>query len=82
MNREALAAELGGHVAELGDVEVAMVVILARRLVMGQRQYGKFDPTAEPRNMLREATEEIVDANVYLMRDVLQARALRGEALV
>ena len=36
-----------------------------RRMEMGRHKYGEFDPATDPRDMLRELEEELLDAINY-----------------
>ena len=59
--REALTAVA----ARLGPDELELVLLLARRLRIGQRRYGRLDVERDGRNFRREALEEVADALVY-----------------
>ena len=57
---------------ELTDIYVALnadertvLLTIARRLMVGRRQYGALDLTTDRRDMVRELFEEVVDASVY-----------------
>lgn len=63
-------AYLVGTYAELGEVERATLVHVARRLKMGQDQYGEFRRD-DPRNFTVEARDESLDQTVYLTRDLV-----------
>lgn len=58
-------AELSAIVAELGADEVKVLTVLARRLLAGQRHYGRLDCRADGRDWRRERAEELADALVY-----------------
>lgn len=60
-----VAGELVVLVDELGDVERRVLVVLARRLLAGQRTYGRLDVAADPRDWRRERGEELADVLVY-----------------
>jgi hypothetical protein len=51
--------------AELGDEERAVLLVLARRLLAGQRAYGRLKLARDPRDFRRERAEELADAMVY-----------------
>jgi hypothetical protein len=63
--------------ADLGDDEVRVLVLVGRRLLMGQRSYGPLDVRGDARDWRAEAAEELLDATVYLARDAM--RRERGE---
>jgi hypothetical protein len=69
--------ELGALAADLGDDEVRLLVLVGRRLLMGQRSYGRLDVTDDPRDWAREAAEELLDGCVYLACEAM--RRGRGE---
>lgn len=58
-------AELLDVVAELGTDERRVLLVLARRLLQGQRQYGRLDVAGDRRDWRRERAEELADALVY-----------------
>ncbi len=43
-----------------------MLLVLAQRLLAGQRSYGRLDVATDPRNWGREAGEEAADLLAYL----------------
>jgi hypothetical protein len=69
--------ELAALAAELGDDEVRVLVLVGRRLAMGQRSYGRLDAQGDPRDWRAEAAEELLDGCVYLAAEVL--RREKGE---
>jgi hypothetical protein len=69
--------ELGALCAELGDDEVRVLVLVGRRLLMGQRIYGRLDANRDARDWRAEAAEELLDGCVYLAAEVL--RREKGE---
>ena len=62
---DALAAELGALAAELCDDELRVLLVLARRLLAGQRVYGRLDVRGDGRDWRRERATELADALVY-----------------
>ena len=58
-------AYLIGTYAELGEVERATLVHVAKRLLMGQETYGEFRRD-DPRHFTKEARDESLDQTVYL----------------
>jgi len=52
-------------VGELGDEELLVLATLARRLLAGQRAYGRLDLAHDGRDWRRERAEELADAMVY-----------------
>jgi hypothetical protein len=52
-------------IAELGDEEAAVLLVLAKRLLAGQRQYGRLDLRNDARDFRRERAEEFADALIY-----------------
>lgn len=76
---EVLAAELGAVACELGDDEVRVLLVLARRLLAGQRTYGRLDVAHDGRDWRRERAEELADALVYGAIAEVAATLGRGE---
>ena len=58
-------AYLIGTYAELGEVERATLVHVAKRLLTGQETYGEFRRD-DPRHWTKEARDESLDQTVYL----------------
>ena len=63
--RESLEAALDATCEQLGDEELRVLVVLARRLLAGQRAYGRLDLANDRRDFRRERAEELADAMVY-----------------
>jgi hypothetical protein len=51
--------------AELGDEEIAVLGVLARRLLLGQKQYGLLNLADADRDWRKERAEELADSLVY-----------------
>jgi hypothetical protein len=64
-SRAALERQLDAVVRELGDDELRTLVHLARRLLEGQRCYGRLDLVHDARDFRKERSEEIADLLVY-----------------
>lgn len=64
--------ELISLARSLGAEECAVLVFLARRLLVGQRQYGRLDLATDGRDFVRERAEELADALVYTACDELR----------
>jgi|HubBroStandDraft_2_1064218.scaffolds.fasta_scaffold47142_4 hypothetical protein len=73
MSREALDRELDAACAELGDDEVRVVVLVAKRLAVGRKCYGPLDIKGDPRDWRHEASEELLDGCVYLAAETLRS---------
>ena len=58
-------AELADVVAQLGADERKVLLVLARRLLQGQRTYGLLSVATDGRDWLHEQSEELQDALVY-----------------
>ncbi len=58
-------ADLLATIAALGPDERRVLAVLARRLLAGQRAYGRLDAAADGRDWRRERAEELADALVY-----------------
>lgn len=56
--------ELLDTVTELGVYERKILLLIARRLLLGQKHYGKFCPNI-PKDWVKEEAEELADAWVY-----------------
>jgi hypothetical protein len=52
-------------IAELADEERAVLLVLARRLLAGQRTYGRLDLARDARDWRKEAAEEAADLAIY-----------------
>ncbi len=52
-------------VRELGAEEQAVLLMLAKRLLAGQRAYGRLDLAKDPRDWRKERADELADALVY-----------------
>jgi len=63
--READEAALDATCSDLGDDELAVLLALARRLLAGQRAYGRLDLARDPRDWKAERGAELADAMVY-----------------
>jgi hypothetical protein len=50
---------------ELGDVERRVLYLLAKRLLVGQRNYGRLNLATDARDWRRERAEELAGALVY-----------------
>jgi hypothetical protein len=61
-----MSPELLDVLAELGEQERAVLLVLARRLLAGQRCYGRLDLAKDPRDWRKEATEEAADLAIYM----------------
>ncbi len=51
--------------AELGTDELRVLVLVAERLRIGQRRYGRLDVATDRRDWHAEAGDEVADASVY-----------------
>lgn len=49
----------------LGPDEIRTIKVLAERLLEGQRRYGQIDIASEPRDFVKERSEEIQDLLIY-----------------
>lgn len=61
-----LTRELFGVIGYLNADEMRVLLEIAKRLRMGQEQYGALDIADDPRDFVKEAHEEFLDAAVYL----------------
>lgn len=68
MNRQLLADVC----AELGEDELRTLLYLARRLLDGQRRYGRVDLARDQRDWKREQTEEAADLLIYAAFDAVK----------
>ena len=57
---------------ELGSDELSVLLLIARRLAMGRKCYGPLDIRGDRRDWQSEATEELLDACVYLGAESLR----------
>lgn len=72
-DRSAALGRLCAAVTQLGDDEVRVLAEIARRLLFGQGVYGRLTLASDPRDMQREASEELLDGCVYLACASLRA---------
>lgn len=64
--------------AEQVDAEVKGIFEEAlRRYKKGEQTYGVFDKDNDPRDLLKEAEEEMLDVMVYMAFEIARARGLR-----
>lgn len=70
MNRQESIRAIGINLHSLGEIELEILALIAGRLAMGQKQYGKFQKK-EKRNLVRETFEEVLDTAVYAARRLL-----------
>ena len=73
-------AELLDLLSRLGPDERAVITYIARRLVQGEKAYGPLDLKRDRRNWKREASEELLDACVYLACATINNPSSKGEA--
>jgi hypothetical protein len=66
-------ADLLDVVGELGADERRVLLVLARRLLEGQRCYGRLSIATDPRDWRRERALEIQDLLVYSAFEELKA---------
>jgi hypothetical protein len=72
VEREALERQLDAACAELGDNEIRVVLLIAKRLVMGRKAYGALDIHGDRRDGRHENfPRQAVDALRVLGHDVL-----------
>jgi hypothetical protein len=69
-----LPDELADVIASLGIDERRVLLVLARRLAMGARVYGRLDVDGDPRDWRGEAADEALDASVYLACELLREK--------
>lgn len=50
----------------LGTHERKVLLRVGERLILGQRQYGRFEPNKDTRDWIQESTQEALDGCVYL----------------
>ena len=66
-----MSADFLDTIARLGDIERDVIMRIASRLLVGQTQYGKFQ-AQDTRDMVHEASEELLDAVVYMARESIR----------
>jgi hypothetical protein len=59
---------------ELGTEELRVLILVAERLRIGQRRYGRFDLATDGRDWYAEAADEIADALVYAACGLMRGR--------
>ena len=80
MTLEDLRRDIAGECAKLGGDELEVLRHIARRLVVGGRQYGALSLDTDDRDWNREAEEELVDAMVYrACRSIVAERQRQAE---
>jgi hypothetical protein len=60
-----MCVELSAILSELGDQEIAVLTVLARRLLAGQRAYGRLDLAHDARDWRKERADECADLLIY-----------------
>ena len=60
-----MTGDLAAIVEELGSDERRVLLALGRRLLDGQRQYGRLDVAKDPRHWRAERGEELCDVLIY-----------------
>jgi len=70
-HRRDLEAQLVALVPQLGADELRVLVLIARRVLAGEARYGRLDLSHDPRDLGREALEELLDAIFYLSAGLL-----------
>lgn len=61
--------------AELGADELRVLVVIAERLRIGQRRYGRFDLGSDRRDFGDEALAEMLDFSCYVSCALIRGRA-------
>jgi hypothetical protein len=72
VTREAVLHDLHAALAGLGEDELRVVVLVAKRLAMGRKAYGPLDIKGDRRDSRYEASEELLDGCVYLAAEMLR----------
>ena len=68
-------------VKRLGPDEVAVLTLIAKRLLLGRQRYGELHLATDRRDFGREALEEAADLAVYAAAGLLrEKRGKRGKA--
>jgi hypothetical protein len=62
---------------QLGAGEIAVLQLVAERLLEGRQRYGVLDPATDPRNFQTEALEEAADGLAYAAVWLIRARGRR-----
>jgi hypothetical protein len=60
---------------QLGAGEIAVLQLVAERLLEGRQRYGVLDPATDPRDFRREALEEMLDFSCYVSMALLKRGA-------
>lgn len=63
--RRALIAQLNDVVGQLGDDELAVLLVIGERVRGGRQQYGALTIAADQRDFAAEAFEEVADGLFY-----------------
>ena len=77
MSRATLLAELGEVLERLGDDEIAVLHLVATRVLAGQATYGHLSVASDGRDFVREALEEACDGCFYIAVSLLRGRRRR-----
>ncbi|MGD0950338.1 MAG: hypothetical protein ABSA52_23320 [Candidatus Binatia bacterium] len=62
----------------LGPDEVAVLTLVAERLLLGRRRYGELHLGTDRRDFRREALEEAADLAVYAAAGLLREKREKG----
>lgn len=60
----------------MGTIEKEIMSTIKERLEMGEKQYGPFKPE-DGRDFIEETLEEILDALIYVARELKKVKARR-----
>lgn len=72
--RSAALRDLANCIPDLQGDELRVLARIAQRLVVGAGVYGVLKLETDSRDMVREASEELLDATVYLAIETIRRR--------
>ena len=79
-DRTHAAEQLGRTLPMLGNDEVVVLAALAKRILVGQQQYGKLDLANDRRDWRKEKAEEEQDWLFYAVFEDLKREMVRDRA--
>lgn len=71
-NRSDILNDLSGLLKRLNNDERALLLAVAKRLVMGREVYGPMCIDHDPRDWRKEAHEEFLDGAIYLACETIR----------
>lgn len=68
----------------MGEIKLDLAHVFGLAMVKyvkAERKYGDYDPATDPRDLLDEAEEELLDAINYLAMQVIKLREIKANII-